>query len=255
MVVASSTGLGFAAARELVREGAQVMLSGRTEDRLISAERRLKDEFGDDAPVATFVGNVMEQADNEALVAATAEAFGQLDIVITNAGGPPSGTFDSTDLDAWTTAYNLTLLSVAQIVKAALPHLRKSDAASVLTVTSISAKQPIPGLLLSNVFRPAVIGLTKTLALELAPEGIRVNSILPGWTATERVVHIFEDRAAANGTTVEQEQAGVVESIPLGRMADPAEFARVATFMVSPAASYLTGLMLPTDGGDYAGLL
>ncbi len=255
LVVASSTGLGFATARELVREGASVVLSARSQAGLDTAVASLKAEFGDNASIAAFTADVTNASDNAALVQKAVNAFNRLDILITNAGGPPGGTFDSTDLDAWHAAFNLTLLSVTQLIKAALPHLRQSDAASILTITSISVKQPIAGLLLSNVYRPAVVGLTKTLATELGPENIRVNSILPGWTATDRVVHIFEDRAARNGTTVAQEQSGVIGTIPLGRMARPEEFGRVATFLVSPAASFVTGTMMQVDGGSYAGLL
>jgi 3-oxoacyl-[acyl-carrier protein] reductase len=141
-------------------------------------------------------------------------------------------------------------MSAVRLIKAALPHLRQSDAGSILTITSVSVIKPIAGLLLSNVMRPAVAGLTRTLAQELASDNIRVNAILPGWTATDRVVHIFEDRAERNGTSVEAEQSGIVQTIPLARMAEPAEFGRVATFLVSPAASYVTGVLLPVDGGS-----
>ena len=171
------------------------------------------------------------------------------------AGGPAPGTFDSTDPAAWRTAVDLTLMSAVHLIRSALPHLRQSTAASILTITSISTKEPIPGLLLSNVFRPAVVGLTKTLSQELGPENIRVNSILPGWTETERVVHIFQDRAAQNKTTIAAEKAGITDKIPLGRMAQPVEFGRVAAFLVSPAASYITGTMLQVDGGIYTGLM
>jgi 3-oxoacyl-[acyl-carrier protein] reductase len=136
------------------------------------------------------------------------------------------------------------------LIKAALPHLRQSNAAAILTITSVSVLRPIAGLLLSNVMRPAVAGLTRSLAQELAPDNIRVNAILPGWTATDRVVHIFEDRVERNGTSIEAEQASIVQTIPLRRMAEPAEFGRVATLLVSPAASYVTGVLLPIDGGS-----
>jgi 3-oxoacyl-[acyl-carrier protein] reductase len=215
----------------------------------------LKAEVGEDTAVTAFTTDVTDPAQNEKLIADTVAHFGGLDILITNAGGPPGGTFDSLDLAAWDQAYNLTLMSAVRLIKAALPHLRQSQSASVLTITSISTKQPIAGLLLSNVMRPAVAGVTKTLSQELAPENIRVNSILPGWTATERVNHIFEYRAEQNGTDIEAERSKVTATIPMGRMAEPAEFGRVAAFLVSPAASAMTGAMIPVDGGSYAGLL
>jgi 3-oxoacyl-[acyl-carrier protein] reductase len=255
LVVASSTGLGFAAALELAREGAKVALCGRSPKKLDAAVTLIKDEIGQDTAVAAFVTDVTDSVQNEKLVADTVERFGGLDILITNAGGPPGGTFDSLDLPAWDQAYNLTLMSAVRLIKLALPHLRQSQAASVLTVTSFSLKQPVPGLFLSNVMRPAVGGVTKTLSQELGPENIRVNSILPGWTATERVNHIFEYRAEQNGTDVETEKSKVANSIPLGRMAEPAEFGRVVAFLVSPAASFITGEMILVDGGAYPGLL
>jgi 3-oxoacyl-[acyl-carrier protein] reductase len=255
LVVASSTGLGFAAALELAKDGAKVALCGRTQSSLDAAVARIKAELGEETAVAAFTTDVTDPAQNEKLIADTAAHFGGLDILITNAGGPSGGTFDTLDIEAWDQAYNLTLMSAVRLIKYALPHLRQSKAASILTITSISTKQPIAGLLLSNVMRPAVAGVTKTLSQELAPENIRVNSILPGWTATERVNHIFEYRAEQNGTDLEFERSKVTSTIPLGRMADPAEFGRVAAFLSSPAASYITGGMILVDGGSYAGLL
>ncbi len=255
LVVASSTGLGFATALELARDGAKVVLSGRTQSSLDKAVAQIKEEVGGGTAVAAFTTDVTKPAQNEKLITDTAAHFGGLDILITNAGGPAGGTFDTLDLAAWDQAYNLTLMSAVRLIKFGLPHLRKSEAASVLTITSISTKQPIAGLLLSNVMRPAVAGMTKTLSLELAPENIRVNSILPGWTATERVNHIFEYRAEQNGTDLLTEKGKVTATIPMGRMAEPAEFGRVAAFLSSPAASYITGGMILVDGGSYAGLL
>ncbi len=255
LVVASSTGLGFAAALELARDGAKVVLCGRSQEKLDAAVARMKAELGGGTAVVAFTTDVTDPDQNQKLIANTVAHFGGLDILITNAGGPPGGTFDSLDLVAWDQAYNLTLMSAVRLIKLALPHLRQSQAASVLTITSISTKQPIAGLLLSNVMRPAVAGVTKTLSQELGPENIRVNSILPGWTATERVDHIFEYRAEQNKTDMAAEKGKVTGSIPLGRMAEPAEFGRVAAFLSSPAASYITGAMIPVDGGSYAGLL
>jgi 3-oxoacyl-[acyl-carrier protein] reductase len=255
LVVASSTGLGFAAARQLALEGAKVALCSRSGEKLAEAEAALKAELGADAVIASFMCDVTNKESIDQLIANVVDHFGSLDILITNAGGPPGGTFDTTDLDAWQQALDLTLMSVVHLVKAALPHLRQSDIANILTITSISVKEPINGLLLSNVLRPGVVGLTKSLALELAAENIRVNSILPGWTATERVNHIFEYRADANGTTLESERDKVTSTIPMGRMATPEEFGNVATFLVSPAASYVTGLMMQVDGGSFSGLM
>lgn len=255
LVSASSSGLGLAMARELVREGAKVAICGRDGARLAKAAEELEQLAADELNVAAFAADLMQASDIRDLVAGTAVRFGGIDIVVTNAGGPPTGSFDTTSIEQWDTGYQLTLKSAIQLIKEALPYLRRSDGGSVLTITSISAKQPIEGLLLSNAYRPAVIGMTKTLAAELGSEGIRVNSILPGWTATERVVHIFEDRAALNGTDVEEEKAKVARGIPLGRMADPQEFGRVAAFLVSPAASYITGTMIQVDGGDFRGLM
>jgi 3-oxoacyl-[acyl-carrier protein] reductase len=254
VVAASSKGLGFAAALELAREGAKVVLSGRDEGRLNEAVERINGEVGS-ALAAGLVGDVSDPADVTKLVEFAVERFGRLDIVITNAGGPPGGTFDSLDTAAWEKGFSLTLMSAANLIRAALPHLRQSDAASILTITSVSTKQPIAGLLMSNVMRPAVAGLTKTLSQELGREGIRVNSILPGWTATERVGEIMEYRTHQNQTTREAEEAKITHSVPLGRMGQPEEFGRVAAFLVSPAASYVNGVMMQVDGGSYAGLL
>ncbi len=255
LVVAASKGLGFAAAQQLAREGARVAICSRSAERVEAAVARIKEEVGVGTAVVGFVTDVTDAAQLEQLVAAVVAHFGGLDILITNAGGPPGGSFDSTDIAAWGKAFDLTLMSVAHLVKAALPHLRQSDAASILTVTSISVKQPIAGLLLSNVLRPGVVGLTKALSQELGPQGIRVNSILPGWTATERVGEILDYRANVNQTSTAVEAAKITATIPIGRMGRPQEFGNVVAFLVSPAASYVNGVMLHVDGGSYAGLL
>lgn len=263
LVAGSSSGLGFATALELAREGARVVLNGRDAERLAAARRRLIDALRaegeasavDEEAVATIAADVATPEGCARLVEAATTRFGRLDVLVTNAGGPPTGRFDDLGEAEWSGAFELTLMSAVRLVRAALPLLRESDAAAILTITSISLKQPIEGLLLSNAMRPAVAGLTKTLSQELAGEGIRVNSLLPGWTATERVVHIFEDRAARSGADVAAETSRVTDAIPLGRMAEPAEIGRVAAFLCSPAAGYVSGVMLQVDGGSYPGLL
>lgn len=248
LVIGASAGLGLATAQVLVAEGARVVICGRDATRLQTALTTL--------PAAQGVSaDVTDSADIDRLLAFTLDTLGGLDILIVNAGGPPAGNFDSLDQSAWERAVQLTLLSAVALIRAALPALRRSSTPSILTITSVSAKQPIDGLLLSNAIRPAVIGLTKSLALELGPEGIRVNSILPGWTRTERVDYLLRQRAKANNSDYATEMARITHTIPLGRMAEPAEFGRLAAFLSSPAASYLTGVMLQVDGGAYRGTL
>lgn len=247
LVTGASRGLGFAVAQVLAAEGVQVALNSRGEEKLRAAAASLG--------AVAIPADITEAGAAQAVVAETVEKLGGLDILITNAGGPPSGGFESFEDSDWARAIDLSLMSHVRLIRAALPHLRQSDAGAVLTITSYSVKQPIPNLVLSNSIRAATVGLTKTLALELGRDGIRFNSILPGWTETERVTELMTFRAEQNGTTIEQEIAKQMAESPLGRMARPDEFARPAVFLVSPAASYLTGVMLTVDGGMVRGTL
>jgi len=253
LVTGASRGLGYATALALAKEGCKVAINGRDEARIKSVAEKLSKETG--AQVIGLAGDVSEIGVPEKLIQQIVEAFGGLDILVTNAGGPPPGTFESFDEAAWQKAIDLSLMSHVRLIRAALPHLRKSSAASVLTVTSMSVKQPLANLVLSNSVRAATVGLTKSLALELGKDGIRFNSILPGWTETERVTQLMTARATANKSTVEAEIAKQSQESPLGRMGQPAEFANAAAFLVSPAASYITGVMLTVDGGMYKGTL
>ncbi len=256
LVVGATSGLGWATAQVLLAEGARVLICGRQAERLQAAlHAPAAAAYTASGRLHGLVADVTDPAAANHLVETAVAAFGGLDILVTNAGGPPGGSFETTPPEAWEAAVRLTLLSAVDLIRAALPVLRRSPAGSILTITSMSVKQPVEGLLLSNVIRPAVVGLTKSLALELAPAGIRVNSILPGWTHTERVDYLLHYRAGVNASSYEEERARITGAIPLGRMAEPEEFGRVAAFLCSPAASYLTGVMLPVDGGHYRGLL
>lgn len=232
LVSGSSRGLGYAAALALAKEGCKVAINGRDEAKIKAVAEKMSKESG--AQVIGLVGDVGLTDVPEKLIQQTVDAFGGLDILITNAGGPPPGSIDSLDEAAWQKGVDLCLMLHVRLIKAALPYLRKSDAASVLTVTSISVKQPIANLLLSNSIRMATIGLTKSLALDLGKEGIRFNSILPGWTETERVTELMTARATANSSTVEEETRKQSEQSPLGRLGQPEEFANAAAFLVSP---------------------
>ncbi len=253
LVVGASRGLGYAVANTLAAEGVHVAISSRNAEKLAAAAKEIEEAHG--IPVAAMPGNISEVDTPAYLIVKTIEMLGGLDLLVTNAGGPPPGAFESFSEDDWAKGIDLSLMSHVRLIKTALPHLRQSDAASVLTITSYSVKQPIPNLVLSNSIRAATVGLTKTLALELGGDGIRFNSILPGWTKTERVEELMGARAQAKGTSVAEELATQMKECPLGRMAEPQEFANPAVFLLSPAASYITGVMLTVDGGMYKGTL
>jgi 3-oxoacyl-[acyl-carrier protein] reductase len=251
LITGSSSGLGLATALALAAEGAQVAINGRDAARLEQATAQVQRVSA--TPVVHLSGDLSDPQVPAGLVANAVTAMGGLDILITNTGGPRTGPFvDLSDAD-WARAVDLCLMAHVRLIRAALPALQQSHAAAVLTITSISVKQPIDQLILSNSVRAATIGLTKSLALELGSQGIRVNSILPASTATDRIQHLMQNRAQQNGTSLEEELRKQALESPLGRIAAPEEFARVAAFLVSPAASYLTGVMLPVDGGSYKG--
>ncbi|QRN84090.1 SDR family oxidoreductase [Chloroflexota bacterium] len=250
LLTGASSGLGFATAKTLAAEGVRLAINSRNLENLERAKAELT-ALG--AEVLTLPADVSDPATPQKLVEATVSAYGGLDLLFTNSGGPPPMRFEDVDDAAWQSAVELAFLSHVRLIRAALPALRRSDTPSVLTVTSVSVKQPIPALVLSNSVRAATVGLTKTLALELGEDGIRFNSILPSWTQTERVEKLLADRAQRNGTTREQEIEKQNQQSALGRMASPQEFANAAAFLLSPAASYITGVMLTVDGGSYKG--
>jgi 3-oxoacyl-[acyl-carrier protein] reductase len=247
LVTAASRGLGAAVAHHLAQEGAHVVMCGRDEERLADAVSSIRSDVGGE--VLGIQADVTSPADVDALVQQAIETFGRIDILVVNAGGPPSGAFANLQPEDWEKATQLTLMSAVRLCYAVVPHMKRQGSGSIVFMTSYSVKQPIANLMLSNSVRMAVIGLMKSLSQELGPLGIRVNAVAPGWTMTERVHELLAARAKKNGTTPEAEAAQIVAEIPLGRMAQPDEFAQATVFLASPAASYITGVTLPIDGG------
>ena len=253
LVTGASQGLGYATARGLALEECAVAINSRNPKKLGAATHNLAGETNSE--VIAIPGDMTDPLFASELIQKTVGAYGGLDLLVTNAGGPPAGKFEAFDDDVWQQAVELSFLSHVRLIRAALPFLRQSTAPSVLTVTSISVKEPLPNLILSNSVRMATAGLTKSLAQELRPESIRFNSILPGWTVTERVQNLIDHRAQANGTDPEKEFQKQAAVIPLGRMGTTEEFANAAVFLLSPEANYITGVMLQVDGGLYSGSL
>ncbi len=252
LVTAASRGLGKAVALRLAQEGARVALCARTKEHLTTTAAEIEARTGRN--VLALPADVSDPETAGALVQATIERFGRIDILVTNAGGPPPGQFLDLTPDDWEAATQLTLMSTVRLCYAAVPAMKEQGVGSILAMTSITIKQPLPNLILSNSLRLGVTGLVKTLADELAPFGVRVNSICPGWTHTSRVDQLLRDRAERNGTTPQEEAAKISAAIPLKRMGTPEEFAAAAAFLVSPAASYITGVSLLVDGGMYRGV-
>jgi len=250
LVVASSKGLGRAIAARLAGEGCHVMLTSRNPDQLAATRQELQAEAR--GKVESYPCDITHAADIEALVAATREKLGPIDILVNNAGGPPGGSFEQFDDAAWQQAFELNLLSCVRMVRAVLPDLRLRGG-RIINVTSSSIKQPIPGLILSNVFRMGLLGLGKSLANELAPYNILVNTVAPGRIATDRTRYLDQLRADRHGIDLAQVESENRALIPLGRYGDPEEFARVVAFLASAASSYVTGSTILVDGGMVKG--
>lgn len=258
-VSGASAGLGFALASELVREGCKVAICSRDESRITAAAERLREQDGTGkADVLPLVCDVTDETQIESVLNHAVAHFGGMNILVTNAGGPPAGFVGDFTADQWRAALELNLVSTINLCRHALPHLREGARAGlgrILMITSLSAKEPIPNLYLSNVARAGVQGFAKSLAEELGPEGITVNTILPGYTRTERISHLAEAINKQAGTPVEEVEAGWGAASALKRIGEPEEFAAAATFLVSARASYITGIGLLVDGGRVKHLL
>jgi len=243
LVGGGSGGLGGAIGAALSAEGASVALVARPSERLDAAAAGLP---GPGSGIAIGADLATPQGPGDA-VERTVVALGGLDLMLVNSGGPPPGTFDDLDEDAWTRAIDGTLWSAIRLVRAALPHLRASERPAILVILSSSAREPIPGLTTSNLLRPGLAGLIKSLTSEIAP--IRINGIAPGRVATDRIAQIDAAAALRTGASPESITASVIARIPLGRYGDVAEVGRLGAFLLSPAASYITGAIVPIDGG------
>lgn len=249
-VAASSKGMGRAIAEGFAAEGADVAMCARSSSELSSAAESVR---AHGTRVVAHPADLSDAAQVRDVVARAASDLGRLDMLVVNAGGPPPGVFEGLDDEAWQRAHDLTLMSAVRLVRESLPHLRRSDAASILFVSSWSVRQPIMGLTLSNAVRMSVAGLAKSLSFELAP-AVRVNTLLPGSIATGRSIQLAQSRAG-EGQTAEDVMRDTARDIPLQRYGDPEEFARVAVFVSSPAAAYVTGATIPVDGGYIRGTL
>lgn len=252
LVTGASTGMGFAAAKALAVRGARIALNSRGGDKLDSAVERL---MGEGAVVEAVPGDISNLAEIEALVAAARTALGAIDILVANGGGPPVRPAAEIQEADWEKAIPGTLLFVPRLVRLVLPGMRDRGWGRIVAINSVSTRQPIPGLALSNVLRPAVVGYLKTLSQEVASDGVTVNSVLPGYTRTERQIELATAMAAQTGTSAAKLFAERGQSIPIGRMAEPDEIGGVVGFICSPEASYLTGQAIAVDGGYALGLM
>lgn len=248
IVTAASKGMGRACALGLAAEGARVAMCARTERDLRAAAEDVRAKTG--AEVLAIPADVTKADDVKVLVARTVEAFGTVDILVANAGGPPRGVFDDMTDEQWYAAFEISLLSVVRLVREVLPFMRQRRWGRIVTIQSSSVKQPIPGLILSNAVRPGTAGLMKTLAAELGRDNILINTVCPGRIMTDR----FLAGARHSGLTPDEFAARQSGDIPLGRIGTPEEFASVVVFLASEKASYVTGVSLQVDGGLVRGL-
>lgn len=229
-----------------------VAVCGRDPKKIRASADFIERETG--GRVLAVTADVSLRADCERFIGETVGAFGRLDILVTNTGGPPAGNFEATDGAEWEKAYSGLLANVINLVRAAVPHMKQAKWGRILNIASLSVKQPIDNLILSNTFRPAIAGFSKSLSKELGPYGILVNTLCPGYTRTDRLEELAESRVKAAGITKEQYYESLAKNVPLGRVGEPEEFANVAAFLCSERASYVSGVALAVDGGSSVGL-
>jgi 3-oxoacyl-[acyl-carrier protein] reductase len=253
LVAAASRGLGRAVAEELAAEGAALVLCSRNAEAIKRTANEIAEATA--AEVLALPCDVSSADDVMRLVQSGLERFGHIDILVTNAGGPPAGQFESFDNEAWEAATRQTLFSAIELTRQALPGMKERRWGRILNITSIAVKQPVDNLMLSNSLRAAVTGFARTLANEVATFGVTVNNIMPGYTRTERVEELAGMMAEREGITRAEFVARWEKEIPMRRLGEPREFAALAAFLVSERAGYITGTSVPVDGGWIRGLM
>jgi 3-oxoacyl-[acyl-carrier protein] reductase len=253
LVTAASRGLGRAVAEELATEGASLIICSRKADAIERVAAEVNSHTG--AEVLGLAADVANPVDVARLVQSGIERFGRIDILVTNAGGPPAGQFESFTLEQWEGATRLLLHSAVELARHTLPGMKERRWGRILNITSIAVKQPVDNLILSNSLRAAVTGFARTLANEVAGFGVTVNNIMPGYTRTERVEELAQMMSEKQGITPAEFIARWEKEIPMRRIGEPREFAALAAFLVSERASYITGTSIPVDGGWIKGLL
>ena len=253
LVAAGSRGLGRAVAEELAAEGASLVLCAREAQTLSETAAAIAESSN--AHVLAVPADVTVTDDIERVVESGIDRFGRIDILVTNAGGPPAGRFDQLTRDQWERAIRLTLLSAVELARHVLPGMRERRWGRILNITSIAVKQPVENLLLSNSLRAGLTGFARTLANEVATFGITVNNIMPGYTRTERVEELAQMMAEKQGISAAEFRGKWEKEIPMGRLGEPREFAALAAFLVSERASYITGTSIQVDGGWIKSLL
>jgi len=252
LVAASSQGIGLATAEAFAAEGCRVAICARNNTTLQAAAEKIKKRYGVEVFAEAF--DVTDAAAVAKFVAAVAAKFGGVDICVTNAGGPPAKGFLAASLEDWQRALDANFLSTVYFAREIIPHMQRKRWGRFITITSITAKQPIPDLVLSNAVRAAVVGLVKSLANEFGKDGILVNNVGPGFTATDRLKELAKSRAASSGKSEHEIFDGWAADAPLGRLGDPREVAETIVWLASERASYVTGQTVLVDGGMYKGL-
>ncbi len=247
LVTASSRGLGRASALALAREGVKVAICARDGKKLKATADEIAAETGSE--LLAIPADMSNSRDIERVVKETLHFFGSLHILVTNAGGPPAGYFMDFDDRQWQEAFNLTMMSAVRLIRATMPHMQRAGWGRIINITSLSVKEPLDNLVLSNSIRAAVHGLAKTLANQLGPYGITVNNVMPGTIHTDRVEQLAEITARKNEQTVAEVLALQGRAVPLGRIGRPEELGAVVAFLASEQASYINGVSLPVDGG------